>query len=601
MLKVYRQLLDLLSARERRRLAILLAMILAMGFIDLAGVASIVPFLAVLSNPGIIQSNSYLAAANDMLGFTTANQSLVFLGLLTFGLVVFGQIFKALTVYALMRFSYLREFAIGSRMLASYLRQPYAWFLNRHSANLGMSVLSEVKQVVEGVLIPSLRVLAQGVVSFFLVGLLLVVQPVAAFATAIVVGGSYALIFVASRRYLARIGRDRLSANSERYRITQDSMRGIKDVKLLGLEDTYLDRFRIPAERYARFQATSVAIRELPRFLLEAIVFGSMTLFLLVLTIIGEGRLDEMLPVIGVYAFAGIRLFPAMHQMYVNVSRIRFNYATLEALHRDLHETQATAARADTQRSSAPVLLTERLELRDVHFAYDGAGRSALRGLDLTIDVNTTVGLVGTSGAGKTTAVDVILGLLEPQAGELVVDGTVIDSSNRRAWQRTLGYVPQQIFLTDDTVAANIAFGIPPQAIDMNAVERAARLAEIHDFVATELISGYETKIGEYGVRLSGGQRQRIGIARALYRDPSVLILDEATSSLDNLTERIVMDAVNNLGHRKTIIMIAHRLSTVRVCDQIFLLDQGRCCAFGSFDDLEKRNDLFRDMVLGGK
>jgi ABC-type multidrug transport system fused ATPase/permease subunit len=211
------------------------------------------------------------------------------------------------------------------------------------------------------------------------------------------------------------------------------------------------------------------------------------------------------------------------------------------------------------------------------------------------------VGIVGGTGAGKTTAVDVLLGLLRPQQGALVVDGVEVTDDKVRSWQKSVGYVPQQIFLTDDTVAANIAFGVPPKAIDMAAVERAARIAEMHDFVTRELPDGYATTLGERGVRLSGGQRQRIGIARALYHDPDVLVLDEATSALDNLTERAVMDAVHNLGGKKTIVMIAHRLSTVRDCDRIFLLEQGRVVAQGSYDALVESNAEFRRLVSGGR
>ena len=599
MLKLYRQVLEILNAGERRRLALLLAMILVMGFIDLAGVASILPFLAVLSDPGLIESNVYLAKAMRALDVTEPNQALIYLGLFTFCLVVFGQLFKALTIYAIVRFSLLREYAIGARLLQNYLHQPYSWFLNRHSSDLGVRVLSEVQHVVQGVLIPFLRVVAQGVVCLFLIILLLVVQPIATAAMLGVLGISYLAIFVFTRKFLNRIGRERIVANKKRYRIVQDSLRGVKDVKVLGLESTFLSRFRSPAKKYARLQSISSAIRETPRYLLEAIIFGAMTLMLLVLVIKWEGRLEEVLPIIGVYAFAGMRLFPAMQQLYRNASSLRFNHAAIETLHAELRETAARAERAASEGSDREIPLNDRLELRDVHFAYDGSERAALCGLDLAIDVNTTVGLVGVTGSGKTTAVDVILGLLEPQTGALVVDGETISSDRLRAWQRTLGYVPQEIFLVDDSVAANIALGMASDAIDRAAVERAARLANIHDFVTNELADGYDTNIGEAGVRLSGGQRQRIGIARALYRDPDVLILDEATSSLDTVTERTVMDAVNNLAHRKTIIMIAHRLSTVCSADKIFLLEAGRCIGSGTFDELKAQNEIFREMVVG--
>jgi ABC-type multidrug transport system fused ATPase/permease subunit len=232
-----------------------------------------------------------------------------------------------------------------------------------------------------------------------------------------------------------------------------------------------------------------------------------------------------------------------------------------------------------------------------VHYSYPAAGRAALQGLSLSIPARSTVGIVGGTGAGKTTAVDLILGLLTPDAGRIMIDGNSLGPNNMRAWQNTIGYVPQQIFLADDSVSANIAFGVPRDARDYVAIERAAKLAELHDFVSSDLPEGYETTVGERGVRLSGGQRQRIGIARALYHDPSVLILDEATSALDNLTERAVMDAVANLAHAKTIIMIAHRLTTVRACDTIFLMENGKLAAQGTFDELVLRSEVFRRMA----
>ena len=594
MFTTYRRLLDLLDVREKRQFALLFAMILAMGLLDVVGVASILPFLAVLSNRDIVQDNIVLAFVYDALAFTSTDGFLVFLGLVTLAFVVLGQTFKALTLYAVNRFGKMREYSIGARLLAGYLHQPYAWFLDRHSADLGKSVLSEVANVVGTALLPAARGLAQGVVVIFLVALLVVVNPLAAAVTALVVAGSYGLVFAVSRRYLSHIGRERLRANEERFRVAQEAMGGIKDVKLLGLEAGYLGRFRDPAFRFARHQAAAQAISDTPRFILEAIVFGTMMVLLLVLLARAEGRLEAVLPVIGVYAFAGARLFPALQQLYAAITQMRFAGPALDALHTDLMNASVVTEAATLP---APLRLRDRLVLRDVHYAYPGAERPALAGLDLTITANTTVGLVGATGAGKTTAVDVVLGLLEPERGKLEVDGTAVDATSRRAWQRSLGYVPQQIFLTDDSVAANIALGVPPAEIDMAAVEGAARIAELDDFVVGELPRGYATAIGERGVRLSGGQRQRIGIARALYHDPDVLILDEATSALDNRTERAVMDAVHNLGRAKTIVMIAHRLSTVRNCDTIFMLEEGRCVAAGHYDELLDRSRSFRELA----
>jgi ATP-binding cassette, subfamily B, bacterial PglK len=233
----------------------------------------------------------------------------------------------------------------------------------------------------------------------------------------------------------------------------------------------------------------------------------------------------------------------------------------------------------------------------EVHYRYPGASRPALQNVSFDVEACTTVGIVGATGSGKTTLVDIVLGLLRPESGVIRVDGEVLEDQSVRHWQRSLGYVPQQIFLSDDSIAANIAFGLGGKDIDMAAVERAAKVANLHDFVVNELPEGYQTTVGERGVRLSGGQRQRIGIARALYRDPDLLIMDEATSALDNVTERAVMEAVHNLGRQKTIILIAHRLSTVRNCDRIFLLEHSELIASGTYDELVAQNARFRAMA----
>jgi ABC-type multidrug transport system fused ATPase/permease subunit len=455
--------------------------------------------------------------------------------------------------------------------------------------------------VVNNLLIPAMRFMAQAVVVASLVALLVIAEPVVALGAGALLGGGYAGAFWLARRRVRQRGAEQVAANAERFRVATEAFGGIKDVKSLGLEAAYLDRFDRPAGRFSAAETYALTLIELPRHLLEAIAFGGMLLLVLALLTGDDGAaLKDILPMLGLFAFAGIRLFPASQQLYANFTKLRFGAAALDALHRSLTEAEGPGGEPLSP-PPPPLRLRDRLELREVRFAFPEADREALTGLSLTIPANATVGVVGGTGAGKTTAIDILLGLLEPTAGALLVDGTPVEGEARRAWRRSVGYVPQQIFLSDDSVAANIAFGLPPEAVDMAAVERAARTAELHDFVATELPEGYATFVGERGVRLSGGQRQRIGIARALYRDPDVLILDEATSALDNLTERAVMEAVRNLGRRKTVIMVAHRLSTVRDCDRIFLLERGRLAAEGSYAALFEGDARFRALALAAR
>ena len=595
MLTTYRRLLELFDRRERWHFWLLLVLMLVMGIVEMLGVASVFPFLSVLSNQEIIQQNYYIKSIYNLLGFSNEQNFLIFLGSVSFFFFIFAQFIKSITIYSLIRFGKMRGFTLSTKLLVKYLRQPYVWFLNRNSADLGKSVLSEVDRLVLGLITPSLRFLAYGSITIFLVGILIVINPMAAVLGALLVGGFYGLIYSSVRRYLSHIGKTRVKANERRFRSIQEGLGGIKDIKILGLENYYIDQFRRPALAFARYETNASALGEIPRYLLEATIFGAMLLFVFVLLLTSEGQLEQVLPIVGVYAFAGSRMLPALQHIYRSVALMRFNRHSLDVIYDDLRDRPpAEAARA----SGDPLVLREWLRLGDVTYRYPGADRAALAGLSLDIAACTTVGIVGASGAGKTTAVDLLLGLLEPDDGAITIDGCEIGAHNRRRWQRSLGYVPQQIFLTDDTIAANIALGVPPEAIDMAAVERAARNAKLHDFVEAELPKKYLTDVGERGVRLSGGQRQRIGIARALYNDPSVLIFDEATSALDNRTERAVMDAVHNFAKAKTIIMIAHRLSTVQDCDRIFFLEHGRCAAVGTYDELVQTNHAFRELAL---
>jgi ABC-type multidrug transport system fused ATPase/permease subunit len=332
----------------------------------------------------------------------------------------------------------------------------------------------------------------------------------------------------------------------------------------------------------------------MPRHFLEALAMASVMTIMLLLLISAKGDLSKVLPVLALYAFAGLRLLPAVQKLYANLVSLRFGGSALDAIHGDLKEGRTSLPLQDSTRRLS---LHESIELQRVTFTYPKAERPALDDISLQIPVRTAVGFVGRTGAGKTTLVDTIIGLLEPQQGEVKVDGTRIVANNVRDWQQAIGYVPQHIFLADDTLAANIAFGVAPHKIDMQTVERVSRIAELHSFVMQETPLGYMTRVGERGVRLSGGQRQRIGIARALYHDPDVLVFDEATSALDNLTERAVIDAMRNLAQQKTILIIAHRLSTVRACDQLFLLDHGQLKAVGNYDELVESDKTFSQMA----
>lgn len=591
-----KKLLDLLSSTERQRAGVLVSMMLVMALLDTLGVASILPFIAVLTNPTLVQTNPTLSWAYHFsanFGLISIQKFLFLLGLLVFLLLIFSLTFKALTTYVQTRFALMREYSIGKRLVEGYLHQPYSWFLNRHSADLGKNILSEVSSVIYGGMIPLMTLLAQSVVTIAMLGLLLLVDPILAVTVGLVLGIAYAGLLGLTSGWLNTLGKVRIQANQERYTVVSEAFGAVKEVKAGGLESIFIERFAKPAETYAKGQATAQAIAQVPRFALEAIAFGGMLLVILYL-MDHSGSFAAALPMIALYAFAGYRLMPALQQIYGAVTQLKFAGPALNALHTDLMGLNPVKP---NQKVLMPMPLNKCIELNSIVYRYPNSNKPALSGINLSIPARSTVGLVGSTGSGKTTTVDLILGLLEPQKGTLCIDGKVVNASNRRQWQKSIGYVPQHIYLADDTVSANIAFGITPEMVDQQAVERAAKIANLHDFVIQNMPQGYSTMVGERGVRLSGGQRQRIGIARALYHNPSVLVLDEATSALDNITEQAVMDAVNNLGHNITIILIAHRLTTVRQCDQIYLLDKGELKAKGSFEELVTHNNTFQKMT----
>lgn len=585
---------ELLTPDERVRAGLLLVMILITAFLDMVSVASIMPFMAVLMNPEVVESNRWLALAYSRSGFVDHRDFLFFLGLFVAAALIVSIVFKALMQWALFHFSGMCAHSLACRLLKGYLSLPYTCFLNRNSADLGKSILSETGHVVGGILNPLMQLLAQGTVALFLIFLLVWADTVLAITVALVLGGTYSLVYLAIRHYLTGIGADRVMANRERFQVIQEALGGIKEVKIFGREKSFFSRFVQPSFRFAKHQVNNQIAGLMPRYVLEIVAFGGILLMALYL-FKTHGDVNHVLPLLALYAFAGYRLLPALQQLYQHAVKIRFSQPALESLSRDINEYQHIE---DEGQDAARLIPDKAIILKNITFRYPSAPAPALKSMNLEIPVRTAVGLVGSTGSGKTTSVDIILGLLRPETGGLLVDDTPIAPDNVRAWQRSLGYVPQQIYLADDTVAANIAFGIPPEEIDQAAVERAARIAALHQFVTNELPNGYQTMVGERGVRISGGQRQRIGIARALYHDPAVLIFDEATSALDNLTEKAVMSAINNLRRAKTIIIVAHRLTTVQHCDLIVLLEQGEIKASGTYEELLEKNERFREMVF---
>jgi ABC-type multidrug transport system fused ATPase/permease subunit len=426
-------------------------------------------------------------------------------------------------------------------------------------------------------------------VTIALITLLVLADPKLSLIVGLSLGTAYALIYKFTLSYLAKIGKETFKSNQSRFVAISEAFGASKEVKVGRLEKIYIDRYSKPAKTLARHQASSALISQLPRFALEATAFGGIMLMILYL-MAQRGGISNALPIISLYVFAGYRLMPALQNIYASLTKLSFVRASLDALTNDIKNLRPLIS----NQVRDVISLNKTITLKNIHYNYPNTSRTALKNININIPAKTTVGLVGSTGSGKTTTVDIILGLLEAQKGTLEVDGKIITEKNSRAWQRSIGYVPQHIYLADDTIAANIAFGVNPIDVNQEAIEKASKIANLHEFVTEELPQKYQTTIGERGVRLSGGQRQRIGVARALYHNPPLLVLDEATSALDNQTEQAVMEAVNNLNKDITIILIAHRLNTVKNCNTIFKLEKGELIGEGTYDELINDKKTFR-------
>lgn len=583
-----------------RRVAVGVASILTLtGFLSALMVASIWPFLAVLADPAAIENTPVLKFAYELFGFESRKSFLFALGVTALVIIIAASLAQMARTYIISRFVARQSRLIGIRLLANYLHQPYLFFVDRHSGDLSNLVLSMSRQIVDQFYRPAAETFAAFFSVFAILALVLWYSPVVSLVSIAVLGGAYSLTFLLVRAKVSQIGMIQFSSGKQLYRICLEAIGGIKAIKILNREAEYIRRFEPPSREVGRTQALITMYSEIPNILLQALGFGGIVLIALVL-IDWDGTdmqvvLSDLLPLIGLLAFAGQRLLPELQRIYAGLMQLQYGSVAVEAIYKDLILMTVDATRPAPE--APPIRLSRDVALEDVSFRYPAASTAGLGDISLRIGAGERVGIIGPTGSGKSTLADLLLGLIEPDEGAIIVDGTPLSRQDLPRWQASLGYVPQDIFLTDATIAENIALGQPPEEIDHHRVRQASRIAKLNEFIEAELPEGYGTHVGERGVRLSGGQQQRIGIARALYTDASLLIFDEATSALDTLTEKEVMASIDALPNEVTVVMIAHRLSTIRQCDQIFLLDKGSLVASGPWTQLLEESELFRTMV----
>jgi ABC-type bacteriocin/lantibiotic exporter with double-glycine peptidase domain len=594
------ELWGMLTPPQRRRILAMQLVSLVMAFSTSTGIAAIAPFFAVLGEPKLVEHNTLLHWLYVQGGFTSTRGLMLALGIGFIAVVFIANLINVLGFLAMNRLALQIGNELQTTLFDEYLSRPYAFHTATNSTTLFNNIVYETTRVTHGILQNAFVLVTNLVTAALIILAILLLKPALAIAMIAGLAGGYILIYLAVRNRLLRIGRTQSGFATEQAQIVNESFGAIKEIIVLQVGSFFRDRFKHASHGFLLAVAQSQIVGQSPRHIMECVAAASLVGVALVLGV-RDGGLGPWLGTLTFLAFAAYRLLATLQQVFVAIVRIRTDRTALGRLAPDLRRAR-TAQRPVSllDRTRVDASWRERpcreIRLKEVSYRYATDRSWALRDASLHIPARAAVGIVGANGSGKSTLVDLLAGLLTPAAGVVEIDGCALDDDNRAAWQRCIAYVPQNIFLLDSSVAQNIALGIPAEAIQPKRLRQAAQLAQLEEFVMG-LPDGYGQRIGEHGVALSGGQRQRIGIARALYRDASVLLLDEATNALDGLTELELMSTLRRLRGRYTIILIAHRMSTVRACDVIFHLEQGRVIGSGTYEDLLKSSEGFRRMA----
>ena len=596
MLKVIKQLFVLLTDKQLKQFYLLQVLVVIMAFTELLGIASIAPFMALVGDISILETNGVFAQLYRMSGLNNPMDFLFYTGVIVLVMLTFSTVISMFTTWRLSIFGARIGTEIADRLYSYYMQQSWQFHASGSSAQLTKQVSTEAARISSQIVQPLMIMNSKLVLALFISISIVIYDPVIAILGLFIFSLAYFVLYRLVRQKLESNGQQLSEVSTQRFRLMNEGFGGIKDVLLLNRSHDFITRFHDSGKVFARAQGTNIAISQVPRYFIELIAFGAMISLVLVLIKVHSGNLGEVLPILAVYALAAFKLLPALQQIYSSLSQIKGNTAAFEAVKDDLERSFDSQKTSSDTVVSTPIDLKRSIKLSNIEFSYPGKERPAVDGVNMSIPVNSVIGLVGSSGSGKSTLIDLLLGLLTPQQGGIYVDDIRITADNKRAWQDLLGFVPQSIFLSEGSIAENIAFGIPAKDISLKQVNKALNLANLTELVE-QLPDGVNTRVGERGVQLSGGQRQRIGIARALYHEAEVLVFDEATSALDGITEKIVMDAIHEFSGQKTIIMIAHRLKTVEKCDLIYFMEHGKIIDHGTYQELVVRNVKFKEMA----
>ncbi len=596
---LFRKTKLILSERERVKFILLMLVSAFTALVSTVSVGIFMPFMALLTNLELVNTNKYLKFLYDFGSFQTSEQFVFALGIVIIVVIILSNVLLLFTEWFKNQFIQNSAHSISKRLLNVFLSNPYEFILRKNSSNLIKSVLNDTQEYSNRFLFGFVDLLISGIMLLFYFGMLLFVDYKVTLIVFALFSGVYGAITLAIKKDLTKSGKQLLSANLDRYRAANESFNSFKIMKTLGIEDYFESRFIKASSRMVRIKTHTKTLSDVPKHLMDVLVFGSMVVVILVLMSAGKSIVD-FIPIVSVFAYSGYRMMPLLNHIFSSITNILNSRPILDKLYNEIFIDPILYNKVQNSSSNlleqTKVTYEKEIKLNSVTFSYIESG-NIIDNVNLTIQKDTIIGFAGSTGAGKTTLIDILLGLLLPTSGTLSIDGTVIDEQNVKLWRNNIGYVPQDIYLIDDTIIANIAFGIPAKNIDQDRVLKCAKIAAISSFIENELPEKYNTITGERGIRLSGGQRQRLGLARALYRNPKVLVLDEATSALDGATEESVLKGIHTDSDVKTIIIIAHRLDTLKICDTIHILEKGKIIDSGSYTFLVENNSKFRRMA----
>ena len=600
MFLLVQDLFSIFTRSQRRRLLMLQALMVLMAFAEIGGVSAIGVFMAVVADPNILDRTNLIGKLYQFSGVGDPGEFIYLVGVVAVVVLVVTAMISMLTVWRAALFSARVGQEMADRLYRYYMHQPWLFHSWGSSAELTKRIASDAYVVSSQVVYPLMQINTKVILTFFMILGLIILNPWVILIALVIFGCGYAVLYRMVRQRLMLNGKKISEIATRRYKLMSEGFGGIKDVLLLGRQAVFVNRFQTSGDTLSMSLSTNDALAMAPKYFMDMVAFSSVILLFLYLTKSYEGDLASILPMLALYALAGFKVLPALQQIYHAVATIKGSSPAFDAIKEDLKNSLAFESEVDgsgksTDAAATIYALTQSIELRDVTFTYPGKVQPALQSLSLEIPANKSVGFVGATGSGKSTLVDLVIGLLSPDAGEILIDGVPLTPRNVRAWQNRIGLVSQSIFLSDASIRENVAFGIPLENIDTRRVLEVLALAHLDELIA-ELPDGIETRVGERGVQLSGGQRQRVGIARSLYHNPEILVFDEATSALDGITEKSIMEAISDFSGKKTILLIAHRFTTIQQCDMIYFIDKGRVIDQGTYEALMARNAQFKAM-----